>query len=412
MRIKKKGLKKLLASALALMMCLGMTLTTMAGVGTPAAPAVAVLRKTVRFAATLTSPAADFTFEFEKVGKDGIADSATLVPTIDDVVLSFTQGETDTAVDGVINISKESANLLTGLTWESDDADEYAGDGAGVYVWRVTETQSGATIDAATGEAMDYSQAMYLLIVTVAYDETTESYYVQRTEMVTEEDHTGETVELTDGKGDVDPDDGAGGENPSFGFEFINIFSKQGGEDPGVPATNEALVVSKEVTGSIVETTRDFSFVISLNDSVAKHTPATYVGTIYDAADAVVGTVSVTASGDVDDVVAFTLKHEQRLVFTDVPVGTKVTITETGTIGYVPSVSGMVTADAAVGEDLTTAVQTIALGENRLDFVNNYTGGTVETGLVANYLPFIALIGLAVLVVASFAVINRRKAMR
>jgi hypothetical protein len=109
------------------------------------------------------------------------------------------------------------------------------------------------------------------------------------------------------------------------------------------------------------------------------------------------------------------LKHGQRLVFHDVPVGAVINVTETGTPGYKAAISGMETVAAgAIGASATTGNAQIATGPNVVTFTNTFDtdGNIIPGGVLANNLPFIAMIGAGILVVALFAVINKRKAMR
>jgi len=395
MRIKMKGLKKVLAGALALTMCLATTLTTIAGTGgTPANPAEAKLSKTVKYAEGLATPVATFTFEFAKASKDGITTPAMLanVPALANTAINFTAADTETAVGGVVSITKNTTDLLAGIDWEND------GDGAGTYVWTVTEQASGTTLG--TGESMDYSQASFLLIVKVAYDSGTNSYYVESTH----------TDQVTNNAGT--PATGKGGANTDdldYNFTFTNLFSKQGGGNPGGgEGNNEALSIDKVVVNP-VNPNKDFTFTMTLDDSVAKHTPGTYEGTIYNGATATATTQSVTAGV----AATFKLKDGQRLVFHDVPVGTVVNVTETGETGYTPAISGMVTVNTGTdGGNLSTGNATVATGENKVIFTNTYATGTIPTGVLANNLPMIALILTGLLAVALFAVVNKRKAMR
>lgn len=388
-----KGLKKALTVALALTMCFGATLTAMAGVGgTKDNPAEAYLSKTVSYAKDLSTPEAEFTFEFAAKGKDGRADTEALVPAIANQTINFTAGEAGTTTGAVTKVTKDTADLVAGIDWE-------AADGAGTYVWTVTERQSGAVLN--TGEAMDYSKASFELIVKVAYDAVSDSYYVEETKTSQLTDNAGNSAT---GKGGAETGDG------DYNFSFTNIFSREGGEDPGEgEGNNEALAISKIVVDG-VDANKDFSFTITLDDSVAGHTAGTYVGTVYNGTTATATTYSVAGDGSA----TFTLKQGQRLVFHDMPVGTVVNVTEAGTAGYTPVISGsMAAANGADGEALSTGDNAIKKDvDNTVIFTNTYDNSNIPTGVLANNLPFIILIGAGLLAVAAFAVVNRRKAMR
>ena len=403
MGIKMKGLKKALASALTLTMCLGATLTTMAGAGgTPTNQAEAKLSKTVSYASTLTAPTATFTFDFEKTSKDGITDAPMLakIPTINPATIGFTAGETGVTNGGVTSITKATPNLLAGINWA--DAD-----GAGTYVWTVTEQQSGFT--AGTGENMDYSEAVFQLVVKVAYDPGSDSYYVEST--FTDQTHT-DNGDAGGGKNGADPGDGsAGSGDADYNFTFTNIYSKQAGGNPGGGAgNNEALSIGKTVTGTGADQGRNFAFTMTLNDSATTHTSKNYVGTVYNGATATSTTHTVNGDGTP---ITFNLKHGQRLVFHDVPVGAIVNVTETGTTNYTPAISGMVNVNTGTdGASLSTSNATIGTGTNAITFTNTFDNSQIPTGLFANNLPFIALMVAGIFAVAVLAVVNKRKAMR
>jgi hypothetical protein len=390
MKIKINGLKKALAGALALTMCLGATLTTWAGAnGEPGNPAEAKITKTVTYADGLETPAATFTFTFTPKSKDGRDDNATLalIPSITPATITFTAGDT--------TLTKSTGDLVAGIDWA-------AADGAGTYVWTVVEEQSGATINPSAGESMDYSRASFDLVVKVAYDAVNNIYYVESTH----------TDQLTNDSGDSQTGKtGADADDADYNFIFTNIFNKAGGTNPG-DTDNEALVISKTVVDG--DNGRDFPFAITLDDTAAWHTPRSYVETIYNGTD-VITTLNILADGgEADGPIEFTLKHGQRLVFHDVPAGTLVNVTETGTTGYTPSTTGMVTINnLAEGATLTTGNQTVAVSAtNIIAFTNTYDISNIPTGVLANNLPFIALIGFGILTMVLLAVINKRKAMR
>ena len=409
MGIKKNGIKKVLTGALALTMCLGASLATLAGTGgTPASPAEAKLRKTVSYADTLTTPNASFQFTFTGMSKDGLANSASQVPTITTQTLTFASTDTGTTAGGITSVTKNTNNLLAGITWTA----------AGTYLWNVVETPNTNT-SLSAGEAIRYSSAAFELIVKVAYDSTTDSYYVESTQ--TNQTTNNDNTANTDGKNGADVGDEDGSGNSIYNFTFTNIYSKEAGGNPGGgglgegedttdPSTdgNESLAIRKVVENS-VDASQNFAFSITLNDSAATFTRGTYVGRIYNGTVATGTTVSVVANGTA---VPFNLRENQRLVFHDLPVGTVANVTETGIAGYTPAISGMVTQAGTVATTLSTGNQTLKTGENVITFTNTFDNTNIPTGVLANNLPFIALIGAGVLAVALYTAVKKRQAMR
>jgi hypothetical protein len=392
MRIKMTGLKKIITSILVLSMCLSATLITMAG--TVDSPAEAKLTKALQFASALSTPAATFTFEFVPLSKDGRDDATTRskIPAIANQQISFTADETSTQTGNVRRVTKTSNDVLAGLDWVND------GDGAGTYVWLLTEQQSGATLGA--GESMDYSAAEFHLVVEVAYASASNSYYAASASTTRLQ---GDASESATGKGSATVGDS------DYNVIFTNIFNKEAGDNSGGGDTNEALVISKTVVDG--DNGRDFPFTITLDDSAARHNPGRYTGTIFNGTEATATTYQVEADGED---VSFNLKHGQRLVFTDVPVGTIANVTEIGSTGYTPDISGTMTENdnGSDGENLATGNVPVQASANTVIFTNTYDISNVPTGLLTNNLPFIALIGAGLLVVTLFAIVNKRKAMR
>jgi len=106
---------------------------------------------------------------------------------------------------------------------------------------------------------------------------------------------------------------------------------------------------------------------------------------------------------------AFSLKHGQRLVFVDTPVGTTYTVTETAATHYTTTVTVVTDNGAGVTiAGLTTNAQRVGETANSAAFTNTRDSVT-PTGLNLDNLPFIGLILLATASLITFVVVKIRK---
>ena len=112
----------------------------------------------------------------------------------------------------------------------------------------------------------------------------------------------------------------------------------------------------------------------------------------------------------------FTLRHGQKLVFENLPAGTRYNVTEVGVEDrYIPSVvvkeNGVERANQTGGDaiDLSTGSALVGeYGENSVVFTNTFQD-TPVTGLFMDNLPFILLGAVAVLAFAMLTVLKRKR---
>lgn len=388
---KKKGLKRILTSLAAMMLCLVTPLTAFAGAGgTQASPQTAELTKTLKYAdgVGLSTPSATFTFDFTAKSLDGSATMLSSMPSISQKQITYSGSDAGTVSNGVVSVTKDTGNILSGLTFTA----------GGVYVYEVEEQATGFT--AGTGETMNYSSSVFDLYVVVAFDQGTNSYYVEQTytDLLVSGSSSG-------GKGGAAINDG------DYNFIFTNTYTKLGGATPGT----DALTITKAVAGTGADTNKQFSYTIELDDSAAVPANGSYSGTLTRADGT---TTSVSVDGDGTSV-NFTLADGEKLVFDDLPAGTEFTVEETGVPAYTASYtgtdnSGAITDAAAAGANLSTGVKTIGCVNNEVNFTNTYDQSSIlpPGGILMNNLPFIILIGAALVALVAFAAINRRKATR
>jgi hypothetical protein len=338
--------------------------------------------------------------------------------------------------DGISTWYLESAELFGGVTWPH----------AGVYEYEIEETGSTFTPGAPPPtETMTLSKAVYTVKVYVdecndanCTDHNVGDLYITHIGVLMVVDDGGEEIDAEDQE-KVDPTPG-GGTGSSFDYSqmaFTNEYWKTMG--PVDPEDGDyTLAVSKEVAGTQSSTTMYFPFTLTLDVPDLQGVPAAYTAYVVEEDTANPGSfVIVTAPGnysgtigtdgsivvDPESVLSFGLKHGQKLVIIDLPVGTAYTASEAGTAGYTPKVevcydggtpvlddtsgvsgSGYDLPNNVIGESLLF----VGEGDSYADFLND-RGNITPTGLIIANLPFIGMIALAIGAVALFIAAKSRR---
>lgn len=358
MRKRMINKKRLGALLLAGVMMMGMSTTAFAqegkvptvANGTEVEPAAVSITKDFEMAEGLAIPNVTFNFTVAKVTED--APKATIAP------VEYKNTDNKGPVNnGKYVISKESAIQF--------EAFKHAGE----YLYTVTEQKENA-------EGVTYSTEKYTLRVQVANGE--KGLFVKN---------------ITAEKG---TDNGTLG-NKVNKILFTNTYRK-----------NSSLIIEKHTVGELADKTKDFEFTITFTKSATEtqETP-TYTGKIGEE------TVTVTAGQPK----TFYLHDGEKLVFENLPAGTKYVVTEKGVKdGYTASVkvtdngtSGTV-SNGTDEQDLSSSAQGNYIGENenKVEFTNTYHDIPL-TGIIMNNLPFILLIGVAVLAFGTLAFVKRRR---
>ena len=423
MTTKKTPMFRLLmCAALAMALCFSAALPVFAAgspiEGTESDPAEAAITKRLVMPYGTATPNATFTFTITKVSFDD-DDSAPAKASMPDlgvtktVNISSADDATEDAAAGTKTINKESSYLLAGANWPH----------AGVYVYTVTE-EAAPVLDS-FAEKMTYSSAEYTLTVYVDNKADGSGLYVR---------YIAAVVEVVDNpahaKGDkVDPRPGDKKVTPG-GYSqmiFTNTYLKNnGGTDPG----DAVFTLSKMVSGLASDQTKPFLFNVKVTGPTVAATTNTYKAYLFENGS-VVGTIpaSVTDAGNVKsdgtrDYIEFTtgaainvnLKHNQKLSFIDLPVGSKFEVTEAATPDYRPSCDLLFSKQPTAltlnadkhGEPLATNSRFIGENENKAAFTNAYKTVT-PTGIIVDNLPYLVLIGAALAAFAGFAVFKARK---
>jgi hypothetical protein len=206
------------------------------------------------------------------------------------------------------------------------------------------------------------------------------------------------------------------------GINFFNTYMRQTGTED-----NPALEVSKEVTGDMADLNTLFNFTLSL----AGHTlapitntpPATlptthFTARIVNAQGTVVDrAITITPGANNTYTLTFQLRDGERLEIPTLPAGTTFTTTEAAHPEFSPSATitlGGTQLEADYEENVNTALTTGShimrdTGRNAADFTNDHFSSP-HTGLViTNSTPLAIIAGLALLIVVSLALRNRRR---
>ena len=431
---KRNTLLRLVSGAvLAMALSLGMAAPAFASgppaldmMGTVDNPAQAALTKILQVPAGTTTPAADFTFTLGKKSLDDSTTTASLaeMPTLGPKTVSFAAADatdSNTSTANTVDLAKETGDLFAGVVWPH----------AGVYVYTVAETPGTYTISNSFQEQMNYSSASYDLYVYVLEDATTGTCYVAGTSA-----HI-VTVDGTNGTAageKVDPTPGTDGTTlvqPDGNYSqmtFTNSYLKTVTTDPGNPASDSALAISKTVGGNFADTTKYFAFSVTVNNPDIVAGTAPYKAYVVDA-NGVVGNIAnnvstVSGPDSTGPYIEFTpgapltvnLMSGQRLSFVDLYVGSTFTVTEAAAADYTPScvltLNGSAnTFNGAENTALTVPGSGTALigeGANSAAFMNTYKTVT-PTGVSVDTLPFIIVIGAAVLALIGYIFAKSRK---
>ena len=278
---------------------------------------------------------------------------------------------------------------------------------AGEYEYTVTESQ---TADPAVingdYEKLIMSKAEYTMDVYVTENEETDALEISNIIVKRTKDDKGENandVKVTDI-----------GDDDTNGFNFTNTYVQEAGTgtNPTNPDPNYttygSLYVSKKIktdAADTINTNKEFGF--TANFTFPTGTDETTFGakaTIQDSTTTITGT-SYT----------FKLKHNQNVKFTGLPVGTKITVTETGVANYKGSASVVLNGGdaqnvtAAKYHENLEAVKGDKLGQkkNTVDVTNTYNY-VPTTGIIMNNLPYVLMIALCGAALMAFVAFKRR----
>lgn len=276
---------------------------------------------------------------------------------------------------------------------------------AGKYEYTVTETGATPAITDGEHQKMIMSQAKYTMDVyvsNVGNKLAISNIIVNKTK-----DDDGNTAQDTTGKVDISNTD-------KNGFNFTNTYVQEAGTgtDPVNPGpdytTYGSLDVSKKIktdAADTADTNKEFEFTADF--TFPNGTDATTLG-----AKATIGdsTTSITSTSH-----TFKLKHGQNVKFTGLPVGTKISVTESATPNYKGSAEVVINngtketvAETKYNEALTVSDKTLGQNKNTVDVTNTYNY-VPTTGIIMNTLPYVLMIALCGAALMAFVAFKRRR---
>jgi hypothetical protein len=350
----------------------------------------------------------------------GVADLAEM-PDLGTKTISFASSDAGIVTAGTKNVQKESGNIVDRVDWPH----------AGVYVYYVTENQTTSYSPTDTlKEKLTYSGAKYKVSVYVQDNAagTGNFVYAIAAEIIIQDGTNGGDAE---GKVDATPGTDDSITTDDSDMIFTNTYLKNNGkDDPTDPTTADTLSIKKEVSEAFADKEKYFAFDVK----VTAHTGITgaltkHAAYVVDAKNAIVTDITpnytgseATVDGNSKPIIEFTpgtaltvnLKHGQRLIFTDLYVGTTFNVNEKATADYTPSY--IVTVNGVAGskvpgemnKELSTGDKIVGEAKNAADYTNAYKPVT-PTGISVDNLPFIALIVIALGALAAYIVVKSRR---
>lgn len=166
-----------------------------------------------------------------------------------------------------------------------------------------------------------------------------------------------------------------------------------------------SIAVTKTVEGNLGDKTKEFGFTIDFEKADNESAPTGITYTVGDETK----TVSFGAGGNAQ--VKFTLKNGQTLNFVNVPKSVKYTVTEDDYTNMNDPTKGYTTTVSVNGGNSTTSLtsnaQTMTKDAATVAFTNT-KGATIDTGVILDNAPYIAL--LAIVAIGGVALmLNKRR---
>lgn len=275
----------------------------------------------------------------------------------------------------------------------------------GKYEYTVKEKESNPVINDSANEKLIMSKAEYKMDVYVV-ENPVGTFKVDQ-------------IVVNKTKNDKGADEGGkvdiSGDQTKNTFNFVNTYVQEAGTgtDPTTPdpdyKKNGALKVSKTINaqGETPSTTDSFSFTAKF--IFPEGTDATTLGGVKGNGKDVTLT---------EGAYTFTLKHEENMKFTGLPVGTKITVTEAGAANYKGSArvvlnggDAKIVAAGKYHEDLTAVdgnKDKLGQNKNTVDVTNTYNH-VPTTGIIMNTLPYVLMIALCGAALFGFVAFKRRR---
>ena len=411
--------------------------------GTEADPATGVITKALQMPSGTTTPATTFKFNWEQVTNktdDGIEATPVKANNKLGKEITITAGQEAPAADVASVKTVIGIADLVGTNTTKHVDETFAK--AGRYQFEVTETSNtnggqntpADGIDADENQTLSYSDEKYLVTIDVAQGEN--GLYVEN---IAVQKWNSET-ETWGAKGNPSSQTTTDGKQLGSDFKFTNTYVKTqnvipDGKDPSGPTVDDSgLYIQKKVAPKSGDQLTDadkaapFTFTVtvakpSLSDKEAYNAQIVAIkddGTGIDtsvAAQDVVFTLATADAAATETTPAtvkgactkeITLKHNQRLVFTDLDVGATYTVAETEDAGYTAAYVKTAEGTAAASVTGLSTNGTITEKDDSVAYTNTSKKDSKPTGILISNLPYIALALVAIGGLVAYVVVRRK----
>lgn len=380
--------KQALSLVLSLAMVVGVGVTTFAK-GPIVQPAVAKAKE-LKIKKVLTLPAEGvktpqqtFTFTFVAQSFNSDTSKVNECPQITAPTVSYTNNDgkdeqnkkydDDATKDGK-QVIKLTDDILKTITFTKD----------GQYTYTVTETQ----VTTNGNKIWDSSKAEYLVSLFVQKKGDKFEVYDIQIQKNKNDDGTAPTEKKKTPYEPGTEGDSTTGKWKDNNFVFNNAYEeKAGNNNPnGTTPTDDdkkGFVLDKKVDGDTEnKTTTEFEFKLTVTKDLASKQTDKFKYKVVDK-DGTAGEEKEGEYGDAGNIIK--LKAGERVVLSNVLLGSKVEVEETAKNGYTPTVTGKITTDK--GSFVLTDE-----GGNAVTFTNKKD---TAVGFILNNLPFIVLVAFA-----------------
>lgn len=278
---------------------------------------------------------------------------------------------------------------------------------AGEYEYTVTESQTAdPAVTNGDHEKLIMSGAEYTMDVYVTENEKTGALEISNIIVKRTKDDEGKNangVKVTDI-----------GDDDNNGFNFTNTYVQEAGTgtDPTDPDPDYKKYGSLDVS-KIIQT--DAADTVDANKEFDFTATFTFPAGTNAATLGAKATIEGTATDITGTSHTFKLKHNQNVKFTGLPVGTKISVTESATPNYKGSAEVVINngtkeavAETKYNEALTVSDKTLGQNKNTVDVTNTYNY-VPATGIIMNTLPYVLMIALCGAALMAFVAFKRRK---